>query len=122
MTADKTEAKKSTTDKALAAATKAVKPGVKPASKKAGAKPKPAAKKTEKAPKVKVVRDSFSMPKTEHRKIAEIKEACLKAGLQVKKSEVLRAGLKALGEMNGAQLKGAMAGLGKVKTAHSKKQ
>ncbi|MDO8466191.1 MAG: hypothetical protein Q7S46_13215 [Gallionella sp.] len=122
MTADKTEAKKSTTDKALAAATKAAKPGVKPASKKAGAKPKPAAKKTEKAPKVKVVHDSFSIPKTEHRKITEIKEACLKAGLQVKKSEVLRAGLKALGEMNGAQLKGAMAGLGKVKTAHSKKQ
>jgi hypothetical protein len=121
MMADKTEAKKSTTDKALTAATKAAKPGVKPASQKTGAKPKPAAKKTEKAPKVKVVHDSFSMPKTEHQKIAEIKEACLKAGLRVKKSEVLRAGLKALGEMNGAQLKGAMAGLGKVKASQSKK-
>ncbi|MDO8810960.1 MAG: hypothetical protein Q7J38_02880 [Gallionella sp.] len=123
MTTDKTEAaaKKTTTDKALATAKKAVKPAVKSAAKKAGAMPKPAAKKPEKTPKVKVVHDSFSMPKTEYQKIAEIKEACLKAGLHVKKSEVLRAGLKALGEMNEAQLKSAIAGMGKVKAGLSKK-
>lgn len=123
MTTDKTEAaaKKTTTDKALATAKKAVKPAVKSAAKKAGAMPKPAAKKPEKTPKVKVVHDSFSMPKTEYQKIAEIKEACLKAGLHVKKSEVLRAGLKALDEMNEAQLKSAIAGMGKVKAGLSKK-
>lgn len=124
MTTDKTEttAKKTTTDKALATAKKAAKPAAKPATKKAVATPKPAAKKPKKEPKVKVVHDSFSMPKTEYQKIAEIKEACLEAGLPVKKSEVLRAGLKALGGMNKAQLKSAIAGLEKVQTGRPKKQ
>jgi len=121
MTADKTEMKKTVTDKVPATVKKAPKPAAKPVAKKAGVTPKPAAKKAEKAPKVKVVHDSFSMPKSEYRKIAEIKESCFKAGLQVKKSEVLRAGLKALGEMDGAQLKSVIAGLGKVKTGRSKK-
>ncbi len=94
---------------------------VKPAAKKAAAMPKPAAKKPKKAPKEKIVHDCFSMPKTEYLKIAEIKEACLKAGLHVKKSEVLRAGLKALGEMNEAQLKRATAGLEKIKTRRTEK-
>ena len=94
-----------------ATAKQAAKPVVKPAAKKAVATPKLAAKKLKKEPKEKKVHDCFSMPKTEHRKIAEIKEACLKAGLHVKKSEVLRAGLKALGKMNEAQLKRAIAGL-----------
>ncbi|MDD5300611.1 MAG: hypothetical protein PHD65_08970 [Gallionella sp.] len=122
MTTDKTEvtAKKTATSKSLATA-KAAKPVVKPTAKKVKAMPKPAAKKSEKEPKVKVVHDSFSMPKTEYRKIAEIKEACLEAGLHVKKSEVLRAGLKALGKMNKAQLKSAIAGLEKVKTDRPKK-
>jgi hypothetical protein len=117
MTTDKTElpAKKTATSKTLAAAKKVVKPALKPAAKKAGAISKPAAKNPEKKPKVKVVHDNFSMPKAEYRKIAEIKEVCLKAGLHVKKSEVLRAGLKALGQMNEAQLKSALAGLAKVK-------
>lgn len=118
MTTDKTEvtAKKTAINKALATAKKAAKPAVKPTAKKAKAMPKPAEKKSEKEPKVKVVHDSFSMPKTEYRKIAEIKETCLEAGLHVKKSEVLRAGLKALGKMNKAQLKSAIAELEKVKT------
>lgn len=116
MTADKTEAKKTATDKTQATARKVTKP----TAKKTRATPKPAAKKTKKAPKVKVVHDSFSMPKTEYRKIAEIKATCLKAGLHTKKSEVLRAGLKALGEMNEAQLKIAIAGLKKIKAVRPK--
>ena len=123
MTTDKTEvtSKKTAINKALAEAKKAAQPVVKPTAKKIGAMPKPAAKKSEKEPKVKVVHDSFSMPKIEYRKIAEIKEACLEAGLHVKKSEVLRAGLQALGKMNKAQLKSAMAGLEKVKTGRPNK-
>lgn len=123
MTTDKTgvTAKKTAINEALATAKKAAKPAAKSAAKKFGATLKPAAKKPEKEPKVKVVHDSFSMPKAEYRKIAEIKETCLEAGLQVKKSEVLRAGLKALGKMNAAQLKSAIVGLGKVKAGRSKK-
>lgn len=81
----------------------------------------PAAKKPKKEQKIKVVRDSFTMPEGEYRKIAEIKEAALQAGQPVKKSEVLRAGLKALAAMTPAQLKRALAGLEKIKTGRPKK-
>lgn len=80
------------------------------------------AKKPKKEPKEKVVRDSFTMPKSEYQKIAEIKEASLMAGLVVKKSEVLRAGLKLLSELNAAQLKRALAGLEKIKTGRPNKR
>lgn len=78
--------------------------------------PKQAGKQPKKETKVKVVRDSFTMPHSEYQKIAEIKEICLKAGMHVKKSEVLRAGLKALVKLNDAQLKRALGGLEKIKT------
>lgn len=103
------------------AAKVAVKPSVKHvAMKPANAKPKPVSGKPEKKPKVKMVRD-FSLPRTEYEKIAEIKETCLNAGLRVKKNEVLRAGLIALGEMDGARLKRVMAGLKKAKAGRPKK-
>mgnify|MGYP005804745775 CR=1 FL=1 len=88
---------------------------------KAPAPEKSVAKKPKKEHKEKVVRDSFTMPQSEYQKIAEIKETCLKSGLPVKKSEVLRAGLKALCGMNAAQLKRALAGLEKIKTGRPKK-
>lgn len=111
----KPSAKKTPVKRAPAAA-KAV---AEPAEKVARAEP--AAKKSKKEPKVKVVRDSFTMPEGEYRKIAEIKEAALQAGQPVKKSEVLRAGLKALAAMSPAQLKRALAGLEKIKTGRPKK-
>ena len=43
--------------------------------------------------KEKVVRDSFTMPKSDYEKIAALKQKCLAAGVSVKKSELLRAGL-----------------------------
>ena len=116
-----TTAKKTATTKAPAVAKRAVKPVAKQAAKKpVSTTPEPAAKKLKK-PKVKKVIRDFSMPQVEYQKIAEIKKACLKAGLRVKKSTVLRAGLKALSEMNGAQLKQAMTGFGKIRAAHPKK-
>jgi hypothetical protein len=112
MTTDKTEvtAKETATKKTPATAKKAVK-----------ATSKPATKKPRKAPKIKVVRDSFTMPQNEYEEIAKIKDAFRKAGLPVKKSEVLRAGLKALGELNMAQMKRILAGLEKVKTGRTSK-
>jgi hypothetical protein len=94
---------------------------VKPAAKSPAKPAVTAAKKSKKEPKVKVVRDSFTMPQNEYQQIAAIKETCLKAGLQVKKSEVLRAGLKALVELNAAQLKRALSGLEKIKTGRPNK-
>ena len=66
--------------------------------------------------KLKVVRDSFTMPQSEYLKIAEIKALCLKAGVQVKKSEVLRAGVIALCAMNEKELNAILNSMDKIKT------
>jgi hypothetical protein len=80
-----------------------------------------AVKKPKKAHKNKVVRDSFTMPENEYAKIAEIKEICLKAKMHVKKSEVLRAGLVLLAELDPGQLKCALESLEKIKTGRPQK-
>lgn len=82
---------------------------------------KEADKKQKKGHKEKVIRDSFTMPENEYRKIAVIKAVCLKNGLHVKKSEVLRAALKALAELDATQLKRALSSLEKIKTGRPKK-
>lgn len=83
---------------------------------------KQSAKPLKKEHKVKVVRDSFTMPHSEYQKISEIKEICLQAGMHVKKSEVLRAGLKALTKLTDAQLKRTLDGLEKIKTGRPEKR
>lgn len=71
--------------------------------------------------KMKVVRDSFTMPQSDYAKIGEFKQVCLKDGLHVKKSELLRAGLHALGKLSTAQLKAALSGLEKIETGRPRK-
>ena len=71
--------------------------------------------------KVKVVRDSFAMPQSDYAKIGELKALCLKSGMKVKKSELLRAGLHALGKLTASQLKQALSGVEAIKTGHPKK-
>lgn len=65
---------------------------------------------------VRLVRDSFTMPDTEYAVLAQAKQACLKAGIDVKKSELLRLGVALLGRMDAAALKKALAGLPVIKT------
>jgi hypothetical protein len=92
------------------------------APKVAVAKPEKKIKKEKKVEdKVKVVRDSFTMPQADYDLISEIKQKALKAGLHVKKSELLRAGLQALSKLSAAQLKQAVANLEKIKTGRPKK-
>lgn len=71
--------------------------------------------------KKKVVSDSFTMPQSDYAKIGELKQVCLKAGIQVKKSELLRAGLHALGKLSATQLKQAIAQMEQIKTWRPKK-
>lgn len=101
------------------------KPAVrKPAATRKAAPAKPAKKhKKEKKSdgKVKVVRDSFSMPQSDYDLIAALKQKALQGGLHVKKSELLRASLRALSKLSVAQLKRAIAGLEKIKTGRPKK-
>lgn len=100
------------------------KTAAKPASGAVKLAPVPA-KKAKKAKKeggkIKVVRDSFSMPQSDYEKIVELKQLCLKSGMHVKKSELLRAGLHALAKLNATQLKLAVSGLEKIKTGRPKK-
>ena len=103
---------------AKAAVTKVAAP--KAAAKKA-APLKKAKKEVKKEIKVKVVRDSFTMPQGEYQQIADIKAASLKAGMHVKKSEVLRAGLKVLSALTAAELKILLDSLDKIPTGRPKK-
>jgi hypothetical protein len=109
---------------AKAAAKAAVKPATKPAAKpaikpatKAAAKPagKQAAKAAPQARPV-LVRDSFTMPEQEYAVLGAVKQACLKAGFEVKKSELLRAGVALLGQLDVASLRAVLGALPQLKT------
>jgi len=94
----------------------------KPAPAKTSAKPEKKHKKEKKADgKVKVVRDSFTMPQADYELIAVLKQKALKAGLHVKKSELLRASLQAFSKLTAAQVKRALSDLEKIKTGRPKK-
>lgn len=125
MAVSKAAAKKAPAAKAAAPARKlASKPASKPASgavKLAPVPEKKAKKAKKEGGKIKVVRDSFTMPQSDYEKIGELKQLCLKSGMHVKKSELLRAGLRALAKLNATQLKLAVSGLEKIKTGRPKK-
>jgi len=112
-----------------------VKTAAKPAAK--AAKPKPVAAvdtakpetakvvkpaKEDKPPKIKMVRDSFTMPENDYAQFAELKKRCLQAGLHVKKSELLRAGLTSLSGLTDAALTKAMKQVEIIKTGRPAKQ
>jgi hypothetical protein len=107
--------------KAIAAkvpATKAAKKAAKPEAKppvKTVAEPK------EKTKKIKLVRDSFTMPEAEYAALGEVKKACLKAGVEVKKSELLRVGVALVRQLDLAKLKETLASLPALKAGRPKK-
>lgn len=109
-----------------ARATKTAKP-TKPAKPKTpAAKPAkpagvPAEQKAKRVKKEKVVRDSFTMPKSDYEKLAALKQKCLDAGVAVKKSELLRAGLLLLEGVPMAGLLDAIAAVETVKTGRPAK-
>ena len=63
----------------------------------------------------KVIRDSFTMPSRDYKKITQLREKCLKAGLSATKSEVLRAELHALEDMTVENLRQVVQSVEKVK-------
>ena len=76
----------------------------------------------EKAPKLKMERDSFTMPKTEYAQLFVLKERLIKLGQPGKKSELLRAGIMQLSAMTDAALKAAMGKVPAIKTGRPKKK
>jgi hypothetical protein len=67
-------------------------------------------------PSDKVVRDGFSMPASDYALIGEMQAALLELRVSVTKSEVVRAGLHALKQLNGDELVALFGSLEKVKT------
>ena len=90
------------------------------ADKKLSVAPTKAAK-AAKEKKVKVVRDSFTLPKTELMQINEMKKRAMALGVEVKKSELIRAGLLAMSGMADAAFKKAMAQVPTIKTGRPAK-
>ena len=76
----------------------------------------PAPEKSKRQKKEKVVRDSFTMPKSDYERIASLKQKCLDSGVAVKKSELLRAGLMLLDALSSKRLVAAVSTVETVKT------
>jgi hypothetical protein len=73
-----------------------------------------------KVKKPKLVRDSFTIPKDEYVVIDALKTRAGKLGQAVKKSELLRAGVKALAAMSDIQFKAALSNVPTIKTGRPK--
>jgi hypothetical protein len=89
--------------------------------KKAAPNPVTKAKDKVKTKKSKLVRDSFSMPEVEYAALGEVKKACLSAGIEVRKSDLLRVGIALVRKMEFAHLTQAVAGLTPLKSGRPKK-
>jgi hypothetical protein len=75
----------------------------------------------DKPKRVKLVRDSFTIPKAEYAVLQDLKQRAAKLGRPVKKSEVLRAGVNALAAMGDPALVAALATVPAIKTGRPSK-
>lgn len=97
---------------------------VKKATPTAASAPVPVKPKLEKAlkpAKPKLVRDSFTIPKEEYQVLVDLKTRMTKLIQPAKKSELLRAGLKALAAMSDATIKKALLAVPSIKTGRPAK-
>ena len=88
---------------------------------KAAPQPAPRAAKEEKPKKPKLVRDSFTIPKAEYTVLEELKQRAAKLGHPAKKSELLRAGIKALAAMTDTAFLAGVGAVPAVKTGRPAK-
>ena len=95
-------------------------PVAKKAQPEAAAAAPQAAGKAAKGRKPKLVRDSFTMPKDEYQVIDTLKERALSLGKHVRKSELLRAGIRALDALNDRALLKALDAVPTLKTGRPK--
>lgn len=96
---------------------KPVKPGKKP---KPVVAEQPAIAEVAKQPRVKLVRDSFTMPRDEFELIAKLKARAVDFKRPAKKSELLRAGLQVLAALPDKQLLDALEALRPLKAGRPK--
>jgi len=74
-----------------------------------------------KGKKIKLVRDSYAMPENEYAQIGELKKRLATMSVDVKKSELLRAGVAVMAALNDAELKRVMARVERIKTGRPAK-
>jgi hypothetical protein len=77
---------------------------------------KPKVEKQLKAKKPKLVRDSFTIPKAEYTVMDDLKQRATKLAFPIKKSELLRAGIKALAAMTDQAFLAALQDVPAIKT------
>ncbi len=70
--------------------------------------------------KIKLVRDSFTIPKNEYIVLSDLKLRSIRMGRPAKKSEVLRAGIAALSKMSDAGFSAALDSVPSLKTGRPK--
>ena len=70
--------------------------------------------------KVKLVRDSFAMPKIEYLALSDLKLRSARLGLPAKKSEILRAGVAVLSKMPDTEFSAALGAIPILKTGRPK--
>ena len=100
---------------AAPAAAKPVAKAAKPVAPRAAVSAAPGkAKKEGKKPKL--VRDSFTLPESDYALFASMKARCLAKGVEVKKSELLRAALRQLSGLDDPMLIAVMAQVERIKT------
>jgi hypothetical protein len=75
----------------------------------------------DKVKKAKLVRDSFTMPEAEYAALSLVKKACISAGFEVKKSQLLRIGLLLLSKTDVKSLKTLLDGLAPLKAGRPTK-
>lgn len=80
----------------------------------------PEKEKDVKTRKPKLVRDSFTIPKDEYAVIETLKERTARLSQPAKKSELLRAGLKLLAQLDDTALQKAMQAVPAIKTGRPK--
>lgn len=80
------------------------------------------AEKPVKAKKPKIVRDSFTIPKAEYMVLDDLKQRAVKLASAAKKSELLRAGVKALAAMSDAAFLAALKAVPAIKTGRPTKE
>ncbi|HEY8905805.1 MAG TPA: hypothetical protein VIM63_07180 [Rhodoferax sp.] len=81
----------------------------------------PKANKPAKPKKAKLVRDSFTIPKTEYVVLEELKLRAIKLASPIKKTELIRAGIKALAAMSDTGLLAALKAVPAIKTGRPAK-
>ncbi len=98
-------------------AKKAAKKSAKKTSKKTPVK----STKPTKTVKTKLIRDSFAIPEKEYAALVAVKKTCLKAGLEIKKTELIRIGIALVNDLTTAKIKTAQAKLTQISAGRPKK-